>query len=187
MLAGEYRKGCHMGVFKRKQKIVSIQEIFVAALNMSNSLRKHYQKGRNDDFEERCRVFDESGIREYTQHTCYTNSSEVIPGSMKIAVKETFGKITRIAFASEQPIVTEDRNIVHVTVFSATEKKSNTAYSVVVEMSAKKWRSKYGSLKMGDAFELDGPAYLSYTHDPRALVDASNGEPFVSVILHVFM
>lgn len=187
MLAGEHRKGQHMGLFKSKRKIVSIQEIFVAALNMSNSLRKHYQKGLDDDFEERCRVIAESGIREYTQHTFYTDSSEVIPGSLKIAVKETFGKIFRIAFAREQPIVIEDRDVVHVTVFSATEKKSNTAYSVVVEMSAKKWRSKYGTLKIGDTFELDGPAYLSYSHDPRNLTEALGGEPFMSVTLHVFM
>ena len=41
--------------------------------------------------------------------------------------------------------------------------------SSAIQKKEKKWEKKYGHLKHGDTFPLDGPAKLFYNYDPSGL------------------
>ena len=155
-----------MGLFGKKRKLVTINEIIQRARNLSLSLQELYKSGRGEDFSARCRVFEDSGIHEYTRGRFYTNTYEIEKSSLEICVKEVFGRIISIRENLKAPIPIGNADTVSVLVFQGYDREASLTFKVSVEAPRKKWEKIYGNLQKGDQFLLDGPAQLEQSYSP---------------------
>lgn len=154
-----------MGLFGDKKKLVTIDQVKARCGQLARDLLAYYQSG-GGDYRERDRILTNSGIQEYTSGHTYSNSEEMMKSSMKIRIAETFGNII---------IVMSDRNLsgdlgtVTVRMYEEYDKNLSMTFRVSVVVPKKKWEKKYGHLKHGDTFPIDGPAKLFYKYDPSGL------------------
>lgn len=158
-----------MGLFGKKRKLVTIDEIIGRARNLSLSLQEVYQSGRGDDFSARRKIFEDSGIHEYSRGHLYSNVNEMDKSSLEICVKEVFGRIISIRENRKAPIHVDDADTVSVLVFQGYDREASLTFKVSVEAPRRKWAKVYGNLQKGDQFLLDGPAKLEYSYSPEGV------------------
>lgn len=162
-------KGLYMGLFGKKKKLVAINTIIGRARNLSRSLQELYQSGKGDDFAEKRRVFEISGIHEYTRGHSYSNCNEMDKSSLEICVKEVFGHIISVRENLKQPIPVADTDTVSVLMFQGYDRKASLTFIVSIEAPRRKWEKQYGHLQKGSQLELDGPARLEYSFSPTGV------------------
>lgn len=158
-----------MGLFGKKKKLVAINTIIGRARNLSRSLQELYQSGKGDDFTERNRVFEISGIHDYTQGHFYSNCNEMDKSSLEIRVKEVFGHIISVRENLKQPIPLGNDDTVSVLMFQGYDREASLTFIVSIEAPRKKWEKQYGHLQKGGQFELDGPARLEFSYSPAGV------------------
>lgn len=158
-----------MGLFGEKKELVSIDTIIGRARNLSRLLQEFYRSGEKDDFQARNRVFDISGIHDYTKGNRYSNCDEMNKSSLGIRIRETFGRIISITENLKQPIPIGNEDIVTVLVFQGYDREASLTFKVSVIAPRKKWQKLYGNLKKGDSFLLDGPAKLEFSYSPNGV------------------
>ena len=154
-----------MGLFGDKKKLVTVEQVMAECRKLSRALLQYYQSGGNN-YEERDRILKGSGINEYTWGHTYSNCNEIMKSSLKIRIEENFGNIILVMSDKNLPGGTDT---VTVRMYEEYDKNASMAFMVSAVVPVKKWEKKYGHLKHGDTFPLDGPAKLFYNYDPSGL------------------
>lgn len=155
-----------MGVFGNKRKQVTIDSVIEKCRNYAGAMKEFYESGRykllESEWDERNRIFYESGIDEFTKGSKYSNCDQMQISSLKICVKEIFGHIISVRQVPKRSLYKDKEDLVTVMLFQGYDRNVSMTFKVSIEAPRKKWEKKYGHLKTGDAFLLDAPAKLYY-------------------------